>query len=493
MDNSNLTDDQRDGEIASLVEFYSATFPNQNVESIDDLVRKHPHLDPELREALEAVDLFATTSFASEPKFVTGSIVGDFRIERQIGRGGMGTVYLATQLSLARSVAIKVMNFAINNSLAREEFQEEAQLVASLHYDSIVPIYASGETDGTHQQEHDGQILGGHRDLSPSCYYFAMKWIDGSSVAELIANKSADAVSRAEKRQRIRQIAAWGAKVAEALQYAHSQGVIHGDIKPSNLIVDHEQKIWLTDFGLARREEASSVCDLPVRISTEYRGTPKYMSPEQAGAIAAPVDHRTDIYSLGATLMEWLTGESLVGGRNPVESLSQLQNNSSEPPSTMLRGYSRDWIWVLEKCLARHPEERYASAAELAKDLQAISVSQPVALRPLSSPVMFFRTAMYQKKLLRAVIVSVVASLVVAFLGGNVWRNYQQSKLAPTYLDSVSGETLVVTVSDSSSNRIASLIAPSNEVLLPETESRLDVGASHRLSYSQTFNPKLAN
>ena len=459
--------EKHDQELSEIADAYLRARKDGAAASIESLVEKYPHLGEQLRESLEAIDLLSAS-----PREPMPEQLGDFQIQREIGRGGMGIVYLATQISLQRKVALKVLQLSNHDSAESERFAKEAQIVAALHHERIVPIYAAGELEGTREK--------------PICHYFAMQWIDGESIAQLIAKRSSVELSSTDKHTREIQIAKWGAQIAEALAYAHHHGVVHRDIKPSNLIVDHEQRIWLTDFGLARHDDDQTS---PL---IAYQGTPKYMSPEQAAAIAAPVDHRTDIYSLGVTLIEWLTGQSVVGGSNPVESLTRLQHNITEEPRTLMRGFSLDLVAVLEKCIARDPRNRYQSVEELASDLHAFINQRPVSARQQNATLRLLSEAINQKTVVRTAITS-IAAIALMWLGSAGWRAYTTPNLHPVIFESSSGEWLTVNASDALGNPITSFTVPGDEVLLPGTEVRLDVSASQRLGYRRTINPTSSN
>ena len=231
--------------------------------------------------------------------------LGDFRILRELGRGGMGVVYEAEQLSLGRRVALKVLPYASvvdRNAITR--FKNESRAAAGLDHPHIVSVYAVGEDRGVH--------------------YYAMQLIRGQSLADLIAqlkqrrSKSepthddsndvdlsastqresgnqitADALSSSERPEFFRAVAQLGIQAADALQYAHNQGVLHRDIKPGNLLLDTEANLYVADFGLARLE-----ADAGVTMTGDLVGTLRYMSPEQALAKHSIIDHRSDIYSL---------------------------------------------------------------------------------------------------------------------------------------------------------------------------------------------------
>ena len=240
------------------------------------LIADHPHLAPSLEIALAGLEFIhrATPGGNQAP-----ARLGDFRILREIGRGGMGVVYEAEQVSLKRRVALKVLRFGpIADPVAMQRFQREAETVGRLHHTNIVPIFALGADDGVR--------------------YYAMQFIEGRDLGR-VAQEMRNTPAPVD----FRRIADWGLQAAEALAHAHRRGVIHRDIKPSNLILDADNRIWLTDFGLARRLD-----DVSLSLTGALLGTPRYMSPEQAAAAKTPVDHRTDLYSLGATLYELVTG-----------------------------------------------------------------------------------------------------------------------------------------------------------------------------------------
>ncbi len=446
-------------EISQVAEEYFQCRKNGTAGSIDSTIEVYPHLGIGLRESLEAIDLLLPASTRHVPESL-----GDFRIDQELGRGGIGIVYSATQTSLQRKVALKVLNLTHGEAIAVEQFQREAQTVAALSHAHIVQSYAVGEVDGLQ--------------------YFAMQLIEGDSVAQLITKQRGTTSSRKDERARRFEIARWGAQIAEAVEYAHKQGIVHRDIKPSNILVDRDQRIWLTDFGLARHES-----DMSARMASGYQGTPNYMSPEQASAIDATVDHRTDIYSLGVTLVEWLTGQSVVDGSNPVESLSRLQQNCIEQPHILLRGYSRDWIAVLEKCTARDPNARYQTAAELAVDLRAIADHRPVAARPQSTSVRVFRTLISQKTFVKTVVLSAVATMATIGIGSIAWRAYSNTRMIPVIFASDSGDWLSVTAQDNSGNQIAKFTTADGLVLLPREKIHLDVVASQRLGYKRKIDP----
>lgn len=330
--------------------------------------------------------------------------LGDFRILREIGRGGMGVVYEAEQISIKRTVALKILPFAAMLDEKRlERFKNEVRAAATLDHPACVPIYVVGEERGVH--------------------YYAMKLIRGQSLAQVIdefknrdslsstqteatdaplqrnissahsidvspnesspntsidgttgASASVLSISRvSHKRDYFRQIAALGAQTASALHHAHEQGVIHRDVKPGNLLLDVKGNIWVTDFGLARIE-----ADAGVTMAGDLIGTLRYMSPEQALDKPALVDHRVDIYSLGATLYELLTMQPAVRGDNRAQMLKHFAENSPIALRKIDPLIPVELETIVIKAMEPIPTDRYTTAAELAEDLRRFLEHKPI-------------------------------------------------------------------------------------------------------------------
>jgi hypothetical protein len=258
----------------------------------------------------------------------------------------MGVVYEAEQLSLKRRVALKVLSAqALGGAEAR--FRREAELIARLHHTHIVPVIAFGNERGWH--------------------YYAMPLIDGRG---LDAVRAAEACPLDPRR-----VAGWGLQAAEALAHAHARGIIHRDIKPSNLLLDPEEVVWLTDFGLAR-----PVGETALTAPGALLGTPRYMSPEQLVASDA-ADERSDVYSLGATLYELVTGRYVFAADNLARLLVEVRESEPVPPRRLRPDLPRDLETVLLTCLAKDPGRRYARAQDLADDLRAVRDGRPIRAR----------------------------------------------------------------------------------------------------------------
>jgi serine/threonine protein kinase len=322
--------------------------------------------------------------------------LGDFRLLREIGRGGMGVVYEAEQISLRRRVALKVLPFAAAIDPRRLlRFKNEALAAAQLRHESIVSVHAVGSERGVH--------------------YYAMQYIEGQSLAALIAElrrpaAEGDRVTRwqGEKvkeepapsatlspchpvtlslsRDRSRNprtyfewVARVGRQAAEALEHAHQAGVVHRDVKPDNLLLDARGELWVTDFGLAQVTGESGLT-----MTGELLGTLRYASPEQALGRHGVVDHRSDVYSLGATLYELLTLRPVFDGRDRNELLRQIADDEPVPPRSLVPGVALELQTIVLKALRKESADRYPSAHELADDLGRFLNNQPIRARPPS-------------------------------------------------------------------------------------------------------------
>ena len=338
--------------------------------------------------------------------------LGDFRLLREVGRGGMGVVYEAEQISLGRRVALKVLPFAAvldNRQIAR--FKHEAQSAGQLNHPNIVSVFAVGAERGVH--------------------YYAMQFIDGQpldravdelrekrgTAAEHAATEAdaAGATRRSTLTSRAvggtaytRAVVGLGIQAAGALQAAHESGIIHRDIKPSNLLLDGNGKLWVTDFGLARREN-----DATLTRTGDLVGTMRYMSPEQASGQAALVDQRTDIYSLGVTLYELLTLEPAFSEQQGPALLRQIEKTEPRPLRALQPKIPLDLQTVVLKSIAKRREDRYSTAKEFADDLQRVLDGKPTVARP---PTLLDRAGRWAQGH-RSIVASVAAACLLALLG----------------------------------------------------------------------------
>jgi predicted Ser/Thr protein kinase len=318
--------DELASELVRVLDAYMAELQAGARPDREKLLREHPSLAGQLEQCLASIEFIHG---AARPSGGTPAQLGDFRIVREIGRGGMGVVYEAEQVSLRRKVALKVLRFGgATDPEAMRRFQDEALMIARLHHTNIVPIFAVGCEEGVH--------------------YYAMQFIDGRGLDAVLQESR-----QSDQPLAPQDVARWGLQAADALDHAHQRSVIHRDIKPSNLLLDSEGTLWLTDFGLAKRED-----DITQTVAGVLMGTPRYMSPEQAAAMKQPVDHRTDIYSLGATLYELATGKPMFDADTPHGVIAQILTAEPPPPRQVRADLPRDLETIILKCLAKEPAQR---------------------------------------------------------------------------------------------------------------------------------------
>jgi eukaryotic-like serine/threonine-protein kinase len=357
-----------------------------------------------------------------EPSTMIGEL-GDFRIIREIGRGGMGVVYEAIQVSLGRQVALKVLPFApVLSEKPLQRFKNEAQAAAHLNHPNIVPVYAVGCERGVHyyaMQYIEGRTLAavitellgldGAGRIPPRtkpkdglAFTLAAEIASGqptaavqqdADIAATISHRSpafeqgggsfdertrcAGSTERSTRTTAFfRTAARLGLQAAEALDYSHEQGILHRDIKPSNLLIDAQGNLWVTDFGLARIQS-----DAGLTMTGDLLGTLRYMSPEQALAKRVVVDHRTDIYSLGVTLYELLTLGPAYSGRDRQEILQRIAFEEPPPPRKHNSSIPVTLETIVLKAMAKDPSARYASARDLADDLRRFLNHEPIRAR----------------------------------------------------------------------------------------------------------------
>jgi serine/threonine protein kinase/Flp pilus assembly protein TadD len=407
-----------------------------------EILSRHPDLAGELQDFFAGQEqlgrLAAPLRLAIEPAAdagITGTL-GDFRIVREVGRGGMGIVYEAEQISLRRRVALKVLSFAATMDPRHlQRFHNEAQAAACLHHTNIVPVFSVG--------------------CERSVHFYAMQFIDGQPLSEIIRQlgrlekkapsagemhtvayqPAADAaastpVPAAEitpltgegrrSRDYFRKVAELGMQAAEALDHAHQLGIVHRDIKPANLLLDCRGNLWVTDFGLAHIQHGEA----SLTGTGQMVGTPRYMSPEQAMAKRVPIDHRTDVYSLGVTLYVLLTLRPAFQSDEQQELLRQIAFEEPAKPRRLERAIPVELEIIVLKAMEKRPQDRYATAQELADDLDRWLKHEPIRAR---RPTLFQRSTKWVRRHKPAATAGVVVLLMALIMAGYLaWARHDR-------------------------------------------------------------------
>jgi serine/threonine protein kinase/tetratricopeptide (TPR) repeat protein len=391
---------KQDARLSELLDEYGRAVREGRAPDREAFLAAHPDLRERLAAAVVGLEFIrrASPDLASAPAEPPGQL-GDFRILGEIGRGGMGVVYEAEQISLNRRVALKVLPFAsVLDPKQLQRFRNEAQAAAHLHHTNIVPVHAVGSERGVH--------------------YYAMQFIEGESLARAIAELRKEGrgpggtpiSSHTSNREPafLRMAAKVGMQAAEALDHAHQLGVVHRDVKPGNLLVDFTGNLWITDFGLARFDRGENLT-----MTGDLVGTLRYMSPEQALGKRVPIDHRTDVYSLGATLYELFTLEPAVTGQDPQAVIQEIAFKDPKPPRRLNPAVPPDLETILLKSMAKDPTARYASAQEMADDLRRFLEHKPIVARRPSLATVAQKWVRRHRPLVGAAVAALVVSVVV--------------------------------------------------------------------------------
>lgn len=382
--------------------------------SVSDFADRYPNLASDLRELLPAVAQMELLkrhrnhSSATPPAHVADcpEKLGDYRILRELGRGGMGIVYEAVQESLGRRVALKMLPLpGRNDPVRRERFLREAQVAAKLHHTNIVPVFGVGEENGIP--------------------YFVMQYIPGCGLNDVIASWKehesgirhvSPAVVRPNQWKRIAEI---GCSVANALAYAHGQGVLHRDVKPGNLLLDHHGTVWIADFGLAKLIDHHTLT-----ATGDLLGTIPYMAPE---ALQGESDHRSDIYGLGMSLYELATGTMPFNQTNPAVLIREIGVKDPPTPRSINPAVPRDLETIILKAIAREPAHRYASASEMEDDLDAFLNDLPIRARRSS---ILARSWLLAKRNPMSAMLATITVGALFFAGIVGWISYSQTRTA---------------------------------------------------------------
>lgn len=328
----------------------------------------------------DLVQSFESRPQGSNPPGTRLHYFGDYEIVRELGRGGMGVVFEARQVSLNRPVALKLIKAGVlANDAELRRFQNEAEAVALLDHPGIVSAYEVGQ--------HQGQ------------QYLAMKLVRGESLNAL----------QSTFKDHPRRAAGLVAEAAEAVAHAHSRGILHRDLKPANILVDDQGHPHILDFGLAKRLEA----DMGMTATGAILGTPAFMAPEQASGGRDQASTATDVYGLGAVLYALLTGRAPFTSDSIFETLDALRTRPPDSPTRINSSAPRDLETICLKCLEKDPRRRYGSAQALADDLRAWLESRPISARRVGPSE---RAWLWAKR--RPAIAALTAATLLAVFGG---------------------------------------------------------------------------
>ena len=349
--------ERREQELARLVTEYADRIQNGESIELDDVCQIHPEYADDLTDVwgmiaiTQAVGKQKSSVIESEndsmaPLFELPYQFGDYELEEELGRGGMGIVYRATQLSLNRPVALKmILKGDLASENERRRFKAEAEAAAALAHPNIVSINEVGEANGRS--------------------YISMRLITGKDLARKLRGQPMDPREACELMTR----------VCNAIQFAHDQGILHRDLKPSNILIGKSGLPYVADFGLAKRGDNQTITG-----SGELLGTPAYMAPEQAGG-RGQIGITTDVYSLGAILYYMLTGRPPFQAATAVDTVLMVMEEDVISPRILNRRVSRDLEMIVMRCLQKPQDLRYQSADELAKDLDAFLADEPISAR----------------------------------------------------------------------------------------------------------------
>ena len=352
-----------------------------------------------LREGLQGSDEVSQAFYQSVLAEVDAPhkswFLGNYEILEQIGCGGMGVIYRARQRHSRRIVAVKrVLSYRADSHEALERFRREAQAVASLDHPNILPIYEVSESE-------DGLP------------FFSMKFAENGSLQE----------NAPSLRNAPRTCVQLMAKVARAVEYAHSRGVLHRDIKPGNILLNDRSEPLVSDFGLAKLLDGNN--DLTRSLTTF--GTAGFIAPEQAGHAAVDFTPVADVYSLGAVLFNVLAGRPPFLGSNPVSVIRQASETQAPKLRSLAPSLDRDLETICARCLERDPKARYQSAGDLAADLERWLDGRPIVARPVSPPARIWRWSQRNPKLVGAAVAGLLlgAATVWPFRGELLFRPSQ--------------------------------------------------------------------
>ena len=439
--------ESRSAVVLQLAEEFLERYRQGQRPSLKEYIDRHPELAGEIKDVFPAMALMENIALDDEslagaatgPEIIGAAAppeqLGDYRILREVGRGGMGIVYEAEQVSLGRHVALKVLpRKVLLDDAQKRRFEREAKAAAKLHHTNIVPVFGVGEHEGlpyyvmqfiqglglddvldelkrmqgsAPRTATGGELRVSRKDVSAADVARSLltgAFQDGEPAASAAGSlhpeddaagspessgKLSDSYTvssevtlpssrgKGKKATYWQSVAHIGVQVADALEYAHKQGIQHRDIKPSNLLLDTAGTVWVTDFGLARADNEDHLTE-----TGDIVGTLRYMPPE---AFEGHTDKRGDIYSLGLTLYELLAFQPAFEERERHRLIKRVTTEEPALLEKRNRAIPRDLVTIVHKAIDREPSRRYATAHDLAADLQRFQDDEPIHARPISS------------------------------------------------------------------------------------------------------------
>ena len=425
-----------------------------DIPRVTEYLQRFPDVGSQVTRVFDEVVADYAAEWHRTPNKRMPERLGDFLILREMGRGAMGVVYEAEQQSLKRQVALKVLPKMFGVSVTRlQRFRREAQAIARLHHSHIVEVYGTGEQEGVH--------------------YFAMQFIEGHPADHVFDELTADRNRQFTVVERVRTAAEIGQQVAEALQYAHEQGVLHRDVKPMNILLDPHGNAWLTDFGLAKLLHED---DDSLSFDGGIVGTLRYVAPE---GLAGESDERSDIYSLGLTLYELVTGRPAFPPTEGEISLERLAHREPEPLDRVMKRVPRDFATILQKAIIREPSARYQTAGELAEDLRRFLHDEPILARRVSPAERLVRCIRRHPWPTALVVGLVLAGAIV------LWQAHEHSVAAALANQSVRDNLI-------EARRLGELAAAANGSVKLEARQREVAQRAAALAERPDIDPKLA-
>ncbi len=449
-----------DPRVASVLAAYLTDLEAGKRPSREELLQRHSEIAGALADCLDIVDFVhlaaargSSTGPLGSPKdaLPPDTILGEYRLVREIGRGGMGIVYEAEQVSLGRRVALKVLSEAAAlDPMKLQRFRVETQAVTQLNHPHIVPIFAVGSERGTHHyamQYIDGPTLADvihqQRQYSPrpvgapegeplssvtapvsSGRALAPRGLTAEEAGSGAFELSPSGSNALRGRGAFRALARLAIQAAEALDHAHAMGILHRDIKPSNLLVDARGNLWVTDFGLARFQDEPGLTR-----TGELLGTLRYIAPELVLGHQTIHDPRSDIYSLAVTLYELLTLRPVFDGRDRQALLRQIGQAEPIPPRRIDPTIPRDLETIVLKAMDKEPIRRYSTARELAEDLGRFLEDKTIRARRATPAERAAKWARRHRAVLG--VAATVAFLALAVATPLLW--WEQRNTARTY------------------------------------------------------------